>query len=114
MNDDNANITDLPGHGVEHLFFWNDDPKQCFPPHLGVGLSHTRSLRCCPCPQGLALQSDHIDQVDQPPVTNHKNIAISLWISNFFHIITDYVVLYNDRGIYNLPTTESLAGGLNR
>ena len=77
LNDDNATITDLPGHGVEHLFFWNDDPKQCFPPHLGVGLSHTRSLRCCPGPQGLALQSDHIDQVDQPPVTNHKNIAIS-------------------------------------
>ena len=84
LNDDNATITDLPGHGVEHLFFWNDDPKQCFPPHLGVGLSHTRSLRCCPGPQGLALQSDHIDQVDQPPVTNHKNIAISKWRLIFF------------------------------
>ena len=34
----------LPGHEMVHLFFWTIGPTHILPPHLGVGLSHTRSL----------------------------------------------------------------------
>ena len=55
-----------------HLFFWSDGPTHVLPPHLGVGLSHTRYLLWCPAPQGFELQSDQMDQVDQPPFTKLK------------------------------------------
>ena len=62
----------VPGQGVEHLVLSTWFPSHIGPPHLGMGLSHFRSLLWKPWPQ-LELQSDHSDHVDHPPLTVVKD-----------------------------------------
>ena len=64
--------TYVPGQGVEHLVLSTWFSSHIGPPHLGMGLSHFRSLLWKPWPQ-LELQSDHSDHVDHPPLTVVKD-----------------------------------------
>ena len=63
-----SNNRKIPGQGAVHLVLSTWEPSQIGPPHLGMGLSHFRSLLWKPWPQ-LELQSDHSDQEDHPPLT---------------------------------------------
>ena len=69
----------IPGQTVVHFARSTWDPSHMGPPHLGVGLSHLRSLLWYPWPH-FELHWLHSDQLDQPPLTGKSNLSNSIGI----------------------------------
>ena len=74
-----SSIKYIPGQTVVHFARSTWDPSHMGPPHLGVGLSHLRSLLWYPWPH-FELHWLHSDQLDQPPLTGKSDLSNSIGI----------------------------------